>query len=261
MSGARTKPANGQHQAAPDTDFAFADSAAGELFDGAGSPMAAIMAELDAVANRGYGQFCGVVRAVEVVGERWAPLIIRDLLVSSKTIVELRDGLPSIPADLLGTRLRELDKAGVVRRVESDGVVRYEMTEYGAELDDIILRLGRWGVRLLDQPKPHEIITPDSVITSMRATFQPAAAAGVRVTFQMHIGPTVVHVRVQDGQMRAHAGPAPDADLKFEPGLAFKGLLTGEVDPLEAVEDGSVSYEGDPALVGLFFRLFRLRTG
>jgi DNA-binding HxlR family transcriptional regulator len=235
-------------------DPVYADLGAG------GSLMATIMAELDAVESRGYGQYCGLVRAVEVVGERWAPLIIRDLLVSPKTVVELQGGLPRIPADLLVTRLRELERAGVVRRVPLDGVVRYEMTEYGAELDDIILRFGRWGARMLDRPRPEEIITTDSLIMAMRAAFQPAAARGLRVSYEVRVGPTVVGLRVQDGELTVDRGPLVGADLAFEPGVALKGLLSGEADPVTAVEDGSVLCDGDPALLGLFVHLFQLRA-
>ncbi|HEY1573756.1 MAG TPA: helix-turn-helix domain-containing protein [Pseudonocardiaceae bacterium] len=272
MSGARTKQVADLRETDSVCPFGTADTVyadtpaslfgAADSFNGltGGSPVAAIMAELDAVSSRGYGQFCGLVRAVEVVGERWAPLIIRDLLVSPKTVVELQAGNPRIPADLLVTRLRELERAGVVRRGSLDGVVRYEMTEYGAELDDIILSFGRWGARMLDRPRPQEILTTDSLIMSMRATFRSAAAAGLRVTYQLAVGPTVVGLRICDGVLSAGAGPLPGADLAFEPGPMLKGLLTGDVDPVTAVEDGSVLCHGDPALLGLFVQLFQLRA-
>lgn len=269
MTGARTKQVGDLRETDSvcpfgSTDAVYADTPASffgdSVGDFGGSPTAAIMAELDAVSSRGYGQFCGLVRAVEVVGERWAPLIIRDLLVSPKTIVELQAGLPRIPADLLVTRLRELERAGVVRRDSLDGVVRYEMTEYGAELDDIILSFGRWGARMLDRPKPEEIMTTDSLIMSMRATFQSAAAAGLRVTYELTVGPTVIGLRIRDGVLTAEAGPLPGADLAFEPGPTLKGLLSGEVDPVTAVEDGSVLCHGDPALLGVFVQLFQLRA-
>lgn len=253
MSGARTELAAGQLEAGP---FGSRDVP----FGPGGSPADVIMAELDAVESRSYGQFCGLVRAVEVVGERWAPLIIRDLLVSPKTAAQLCAGLPRIPVDLLMRRLRELDGAGVVRRVESDGVVRYEMTEYGAELDDIIMRFARWGTRMLDQPKPGEITTTDSVMFAMRSTFQPAAAVGLRVTFELRLGTIVLGLRISDGALEVVRGSVAGADLVIELRRSLKGLLMGEVDPVLAVEDGSVGCDGDPALLGLFVRLFHMRT-
>src|ERR671931_2934804 len=95
--------------------------------------------------RRAYGQYCGLARAVEVVGERWALLIVRDLLVGPKRFTDLRRGLPRIPTNVLAERLRELEDAGVVRRrvlPRPAGSVVYELTDYGSELEDVVMRLG-----------------------------------------------------------------------------------------------------------------------
>ncbi len=100
------------------------------------------------MAGRAYGQYCGLARAVELVGERWALLIVRDLLVGPKRFTDLRRGLPRIPTNILSARLKELERSGIVqRRVlprPAAGVV-YELTAYGGELEEVVLRLGRWG--------------------------------------------------------------------------------------------------------------------
>ena len=117
--------------------------------DGSGQ-METIIAELEAMTKRTYGQFCGLSRALEVVGERWALFIVRDLMASPKSFSELRHGLPRISTDVLVARLREMEHAGVIQRLVPPGPqdpVRYELTEYGNELDEITLRLGRWGAR------------------------------------------------------------------------------------------------------------------
>src|SRR5688572_3869489 len=104
------------------------------------------------MGKRAYGQFCGVARAVEMVGERWAMLIVRDLLVSPKRYTDLREGLPRIPTNILSVRLKELEDAGVVRRrvlPRPSGSVVYALTDYGTELEDIVLALGRWGAKSL----------------------------------------------------------------------------------------------------------------
>src|SRR5438105_14626994 len=107
---------------------------------------------MEAVAARTYGQFCGLARALELVGERWALLIVRDLLVGPKRFTDLRRGLPRIPTNVLSTRLKELEHNGIVRRRllprPASGVV-YELTEHGRELEDIVLRLGLWGAATL----------------------------------------------------------------------------------------------------------------
>ena len=88
------------------------------------------------MASRSYGQYCGVTTAVELVGERWAMLIVRDLLVGPRRYTDLKQGLPKIPTDILSTRLKELQEGGVVRRVPlmNCGLV-YELTDYGRELE------------------------------------------------------------------------------------------------------------------------------
>ena len=98
------------------------------------------------MVSRAYGQFCGFSRALEVVGERWALLIIRDLLVQPKRFTDLRRGLPGIPTNILTARLKELEAAGIVERrllPRPDGSVVYELTAYGAELEEVVDALGR----------------------------------------------------------------------------------------------------------------------
>lgn len=227
--------------------------------DGSGQ-MEAIISELEAMTKRTYGQFCGLSRALEVVGERWALFIVRDLLVGPKSFSELRHGLPRISTDVLSTRLREMEHAGVVRRVMPDqpeGAVRYTLTEYGAELDGITLKLGLWGARLLGTPRPDEIVTTSSLIIAMRATFQSKVAADFRGSFEIRIGEIVFHLKVADGKLDARPGPLATADLRIEPGTAMRGLLAGEITPDNAASHGIV-YTGDPALLARFTEIFRI---
>lgn len=226
--------------------------------------METIISELEAMTRRTYGQFCGVSRALEVLGERWTLLIVRDLLVSPKHAVELQAGLPRIPADILVSRLRELERAGVVRRTVgplADESVRYELTEFGLELDEIVMSIGRWGARMMGDPRPEEIVTVDSLIMAMRATFQADVAKGTRVSYELTVADIVLNVRVDDGRLTVAEGSAPDADLCFNAGTLLKGLLIGTVTVSEAIESGSVSMHGDPALLHLFFELFHIPGG
>jgi len=213
------------------------------------------------MSARRYGQFCGVTRALEIVGERWALLIIRDLLVSPKRFTDLRHGLPRIPTNILSTRLKELEEAGVVRRrvlPRPSGAVVYELTEYGEELDEIVMALGRWGAQRLGEPGPEDIVTEDSMIMAMRSTFHPEAAVGRSVRYQLSLGEVVVHVDIDNGNLRVGGGAAPDRDVVIESGPAFKALLSGEVTPDEALADGSVKVTGDPGLLKQFAETFRI---
>ncbi|MBG0820270.1 transcriptional regulator [Planomonospora sp. ID91781] len=213
------------------------------------------------MAKREFGQYCGLARAVEIVGERWALLIIRDLLVGPRRYTDLRKGLPKIPTNILSARLKEMEAAGVVhRRVlpRPDGSVVYELTEYGRDLEEAVMHLSRWGARSLGEPRPGEIVTPASMVLAMRNTFRPGAAAGLTVRYEVRMGETVFHLRLADGALSAGEGPLPDADLVIETGMAIKALMAKEITPDEAVATGAVRIKGDPALLERFAEVFAI---
>jgi DNA-binding HxlR family transcriptional regulator len=213
------------------------------------------------MTSRAYGQFCGFARALEIVGERWALLVIRDLVLGPKRFSDLRRGLPRIPSNILSARLKELEDAGVVGRrllPRPPGGVAYELTPYGQELEDIVLRLGLWGARSLGDPRPEEIVTPDSLVLALRATFRPEEAGDLRASYELRLGLIVVHARVDRGQLEAGIGPAEKADLVIETEAAFRPLLAGELSPGEALQSGSVRVAGDPRLLTHFVDAFRI---
>ncbi|WP_410604097.1 winged helix-turn-helix transcriptional regulator [Amycolatopsis sp. lyj-90] len=212
---------------------------------------------------RTYGQFCGLARALEIIGERWSMLVIRDLVLGPKRYDELQQGLPKIPTSILSTRLNELERHGVVqRRVLSqlDAGVVYELTEYGNDLDQILLQLGLWGARSLTDPAADDLFTLDAAILSLYTTFQPDAARGVQCSFELHYGDQmIVHAVVEDGAMTAGEGPHPDPDIVIEPrGPVMLKLLNGELAAANALTCGAVAVKGDPARLELFTRLFHI---
>lgn len=213
------------------------------------------------MSGRSFGQFCGVARALEVVGERWALLIVRDLLVGPRRFSDLRRGLPRIPTNILTARLKELEQAGVVhRRVlpRPAGSIVYELTDRGRGLEDVVLALGRWGAQDLGEPRPDEVVSADSLVMALRTTFRPAAAAGVRLDVELRLGDIVVHARVADGELAADVGPLPAAELVITTGPALRALLAGELEPAAAVARGDVQISGAPALLVRFTELFRI---
>jgi len=218
----------------------------------------AIIAELQSVTRGTYGQFCGLSRALEMVGERWGLLIVRDLLVGPRSVAELHSGLPKIPVEVLRTRLTELTHSGIVRR--SADTERYELTEYGHALEDVVLALGRWGAATLDEPRPEDIVTADSLTLALRATFQADAArlAHTAFTFELRVGAVVLHVRIDDGVLEVARSPIAGASAGgvLDVGGALKGLLTGEISVAEALSSGRAT--GDPGLLATFTELFQL---
>jgi DNA-binding HxlR family transcriptional regulator len=216
---------------------------------------------IDDVTKRSYGQYCGVARALEIVGERWALLLVRDLLVGPRRFTDLRRGLPQIPTNVLSARLKELERTGVVRRrvrPRPAGSVVYELTEFGAELEAVVIRLGRWGARLLGEARPDEIVTADSLIMAMRTTFDPGAARGLRLGYELRAGQMVIHMRVDDGRLDVAAGPLPGADLVIEAGPALRPLMAGELTAAEALDSGGIRVAGAPELLARFAELFRI---
>jgi len=216
------------------------------------------------MVNRTYGQFCGLARALEIVGERWALLIVRDLLVGPRRFSDLRNGLPRIPTNILAARLKELEQAGVVERrilPRPAASIVYALTARGSDLEEAVLALGRWGARALDVHRPDEIVTADSLVMALRTTFQPGAATGLSVSYELRFGAIVLHARVVDGLLTAAEGALPGADLVMTTGPALRPLLAGELSPAEAIATGGVQLIGDPALLTTFARLFRILPG
>ncbi len=221
------------------------------------------------MAARSYGQYCGLTTAVELIGERWALLIVRDLLVGPRRYTDLKQGLPRIPTNILSTRLKELQSSGVVRRVPlaNCGLV-YELTEYGRELEPIVLALGRWGFPAMGEPDVDDVVTPDSLTMALRTAFQPDAAAG---DYELHVGPVTLRAQVGDGTLRVTqlAPPAPPIGGRLpagEPGLVFaagpgiRRLISGELTPADAIEQGIVHVlAGDAALLERFAATFSIR--
>ncbi|WP_433241272.1 winged helix-turn-helix transcriptional regulator [Streptosporangium sp. CA-135522] len=211
------------------------------------------------MTRRTYGQHCGLARALEIVGERWALLIVRDLLVGPKRFTDLRNGLARIPTNVLSARLKELEHAEVVRRrvlPRPAGSVVYELTEYGGELEEVVLRLSRWGSRTLGEPGPDDIVTVDSLITAVRSAFHPEAAGGPDVSYELRAGEIVIHVIVGGGRLDVAQGALPGAGLVIEtdsPAQALPAVGTGFA---EAVAGGGVRLTGDPALLRRFAEIF-----
>jgi DNA-binding HxlR family transcriptional regulator len=215
------------------------------------------------MVRRGYGQICGLSHALEIVGERWALLIIRDLMSGPKRFTDLRQGLPRIPTNVLSARLKELEQADVLQRrilPRPASAVVYELTDYGRELDDILLALGRWGAQSMGQSDSDAIVTIDSLMMAMRASFQGhpngSQPQGDPVSYELRVHGTVISVKVEDGRLDIVGGSQPEPDLVIEADDGFAALLTGKTSPSEAIESGAIRITGDPGLLTEFANTF-----
>jgi DNA-binding HxlR family transcriptional regulator len=216
------------------------------------------------MTKRRYGQFCGIARALELVGERWALLIVRDLLLGPKRYTDLREGMPRIPTNVLASRLKELEAASVVQRrllPRPESSVVYELTPHGRELEDILLRLGRWGATSLEQEAEEGRVYVDPSIHAFLKAFQPEAARGVSARAEVHFGNFLVHVCVNNDTVVACRGGIDEPDLIIEAQGSYTLLMTGEVSPEEAISSGRVRVHGDVELFARFVECFRIPSG
>jgi DNA-binding HxlR family transcriptional regulator len=213
------------------------------------------------IVKRSYGQYCGFARALELVGERWALLIVRDLLIGPKRFGEIQRGLPGIPTNILTARLNELEDSGLVQRrvlARPAKGVAYELTDAGRALEDSVLALGRWGAVHLGDPRPDETVTEDSIAMALRTTFRPEAAGKAKVTYVLRVGDIEVHARIRDGAITVGRGPVVKPNLVIETGPELRLLLAREISPADAVAKGYVRITGDPKLLDRFVRMFRI---
>lgn len=213
------------------------------------------------MARRSYHQYCGLAHALELVGERWALLVVRELLTDPKRFTDLRNGLPRIPTNVLSTRLKELEEAGILQRrvlPRPSGAIVYELTDYGRGLEDAVLSLARWGAKSIGEPDPGDVINSSAFALGLRSVFHPDIARGVAATYEVSFGNAVVHLRVDGGAVEAREGPAEEADLRIAADAALPALLRGDLSPAEAERTGAVRLTGDTRLLEPFTAMFRL---
>ena len=211
------------------------------------------------MAAREYGQYGGVTQALELVGERWSLLIVRDLLVGPRRYGELAAGLPRIPTNILAARLKELQAAGVIRRAPRSRIIIYELTSYGRELEPVVLALGAWGFKALGDPRAEQIITPDSMTIDLRSAFRPEVAVTFPATaYAARLGAAELLIRVDGSSLHVARGDGP-ADLAFAAGADIRRLISGELTPDRAIATGVVEVlNGRGALLDRFVSTFHL---
>jgi DNA-binding HxlR family transcriptional regulator len=211
------------------------------------------------VVARDYGQYDGVTQALELVGERWSLLIVRDLLVGPRRYGELAAGLARLPSNILAARLKELQAAGVIRRAPRSRVIVYELTPYGRELEPVVLSLGAWGFKAMGDPRAEQILTPDAMTMALRTAFRPDVAAGLPATaYGARLGPAELLIRVDGPTLDVTRGAGP-ADLEFATGPDIRRLISGELPPDRAIATGVVEVlHGRGDLLGRFASTFHL---
>lgn len=208
---------------------------------------------------RTYRDLCGIARALDVVGERWALLVVRELLFGPKRFADLHRGLPGMSQNVLTQRLRDLEEAGVLARRRAlppaAGLV-YELTPRGRELEPVLLALGRWGSPLPPGPESSVELSPDALVTALRTTLDPLAAADLDGTVRLDLPTDAFVLTVRDGRVDAARGEAA-ADAVLACSVRTMQDLVFDRRPLAAaIRSGDARAEGNIKLLKRFLALF-----
>jgi DNA-binding HxlR family transcriptional regulator len=211
--------------------------------------------------GRTYDDGCAAAHALDLVGERWALLVVRELLLGPKRFTDLRAGLPNASPNVLAQRLRGLEAAGVVRRGKLPPPAAskiYELTKWGRDLEPVILALGRWGVRSPTKP-PDAALGVDSLILSFRTMFDPEQAVGLSASYEFRIGEDRFRAEVSEGRLEIERGlaTAPNATIEAEAGT-LAALVYADLELDDALGSGDLRIEGHKEAVECFLTLFPL---
>jgi DNA-binding HxlR family transcriptional regulator len=212
-------------------------------------------------AMRTYGDGCGIAHALDLVGERWALLVVRELLLGPKRFTDLRGGLPGASPNVLSQRLRELERAGVVQRRRLPppaGSWVYELTDWGRELEPIVVTLGAWAVRSPSLPRDAPV-GADSVALALRTLFDPDAAQGLSAVYELRMGESRFQLGIADGRIELERGRIGDPDATIETdSVTLRDVVWNGREIAHALHAGDMRIEGDRRAVTRFLSLFRL---
>jgi DNA-binding HxlR family transcriptional regulator len=203
---------------------------------------------------RSYGQYCSVAKALDVVGDRWTLLVVRELLLQGPCrYTDLKNGLPGIATNLLASRLHELETAGLVRREEAAPPVAttlFRLTEAGAGLEPVLDALGAWGTRYMAQPGDGDEFRSHWFAFPVEFFLQDRDPGGPDLEIELRTASRPVVIEVCGGSVRTRLGTAPHPDLVLEgaPRLIL-GVLSAHLTPAQ-VQEGGLKITGDPAILG-----------
>jgi|SRR6185436_13578180 len=212
--------------------------------------------------KRSYGDACGIARALDVVGERWSLMVVRELMLSPKRFTDIRVGLPHMGPDMLAQRLRDLEQAGIVnhRRLPPPISAKvYELTASGRALEPVLTELGRWGGAYAPPPGDDVCMSVDAHILSLRTLFDPVRAGDFAARVQLRLGEDRFRVEIADGEVEAERGELPDADAVVETDpRTLLDVLHGHRQLADALAAGEMRFDGDERVARRFTKLFPL---
>lgn len=203
------------------------------------------------MTRRSYEQLCTLARTLDVVGERWTLLLIRELMLGPRRFTDLLDGLPGIGRNLLTERLRSLTDAGLIQQTPATASPRsfhYRLTDDGRALGPALAELGRWGAERLPDPDPSNLVfRPAWAMFPLSYMADRSAAQGVNETYEFRVGEDTFHLRVEDGRVEPRTGAASEPDLVISMSAeTLAGLFARSLGAEEAIAAGEIEFEGAP---------------
>ena len=213
--------------------------------------------------KRAYRHYCPLARALDLLGERWTLLIIRDLLSGPRRYKDLQQSLRGIGTNLLARRLRELQRDAVVEQVAQPpprAVRSYQLTERGRALEGAITALAKWGLPLLEIPRAQDQWEPQWNPLALRARFNSREADGISATYAFEIGGYPHCAVIREGALHIYEGILPDPDLLIRASSDdFLRVIEGELNFKEAMQQGMIEVEGAGEALLQMARLFTVR--
>jgi DNA-binding HxlR family transcriptional regulator len=202
---------------------------------------------------RSYDEYCAIAKSLDVIGDRWTLLIVRELEIRGACrYTDLRNGLPGIASNLLAERLRELERTGVIAREDAPPPIAttlFRLTPRGEELEPVLDELFRWGLPLMSEQKPTDAVRShwlSGALEVMLTDRQPDASP---VTVELQTGDQPIVIETRDGTIHTRLGPADSADATLTgPPTPILGLLLGLLQPADAKASG-IDYRGDPTIL------------
>ena len=211
-----------------------------------------------------YGQYCPIAAALDVVGDRWNLLILRELSFGAQRFTDLRDALPGVAPNLLTDRLRDLEQAGVIRRDELEPPAArtvYVLTEQGREVRPVLTALARFGAQRLPAVADDQTIRPRAaLVAAVTAFHDPLASADIDEVYRLVIDDETFDLHCTEGRLRRPRNEPMPALTLAATGAVLMQIRQGDVDLGDAVADGRVDVVGSKRALQRFRRVFALST-
>lgn len=211
--------------------------------------------------KRTYADACAGAHALDLVGERWALLVVRELIFGPKRFTDLREGLPGISPNVLSQRLQQLEQVAVLTRrrlAPPAGTWVYELTDWGRELEQVIIELGRWGARSPFHDSRAEL-SPDSLMLSLQTMFAPIAATTLQVRVGLRFGDDEFCAEVDRGELTVSRGcpTQPDVTVDTDASNLADVIYHGR-GLSDAIDAGTLTIQGQRSALERFVGVFAL---